>query len=257
MLGASCLRGANFLDEKAQAAQNYVEWITKYTDGTVLTTLNAALSEVFDRMPHQLRQRFPGVTDPTRLKTQHDRRAADLLARQPLFAHGRDLLEEYRGFHRRWCAFQESRGLLRHDAEAGGCRVTRRLAWRGVLNYLNPLADNFSLRRFLPAICVGTGLPAMALWITGDHARLALLAQAAGLPASWAALGLLLAATTIAGAVVGWLFEGKSFVWGLLLGYLPVRLLGGLAGTGIASVLWLGFVADRISWLRSMFGLVA
>lgn len=250
VLGASSMRGVNFVDETKQASENYGEWVTKYEDGTSLNTLNASVSDVFDRMPHQVRQRYPGVADLTRLKALHDRAAEGLRQRQPRFAHGRDVVAEWKDHHRRWCQFQETRGLLRQDTTADGYRVTQRTAWRGVLNFLNPLADNFSVPRLLLGLIGGAALPSAWLWLSSDPAFLARLRETVGrVPGLEFALALV--AFALAGAIVGWLFEGKSFVWGLLLGYVPLRLHGSLLGEGMLLLLVMGFVADRVSWWRS------
>jgi len=250
VLGASCMRGVNFVDEQKAASENYGEWVTKYEDGTSLNTLNASVSDVFDRMPHQVRQRFPGTGDLKRLKAFHDRAAERLRERQPRFAHGRDVAAEWKDHHRRWCQFQESRGLLRHDPVVDGYRVTPRTAWRGVLNFLNPLADNFSVPRLLLGLVGGAALPSAWLWLSSDPAFLARVGDTVGkLPGLELALSF--AAFALAGAIVGWLFEGKSFVWGLLLGYVPLRIHGSLLGEGTLLLLVMGFVADRVSWWRS------
>jgi hypothetical protein len=251
ILGASCLRGVNFVDENARGAVNYGEWITKYEDGSSLNTLNSPVSDLFDLMPHQIRQRFPGLTDLAQLKGRHDRKAALLLPRHPRFAHGRDIVAEWETFHRDWCEFQASRGLLRHEPEAGGYRVAPRAAWRGVLNFLNPLADNFSLPRFLAGVVLGAGLPIVTLLLLRDPAVLTFLSNRFGSASAFLPLGLSLVAFALAGAVVGWVFEGKCFVWSLVLGYVPLRIVGSALGMGIVLCLVMGFVADRVSWIRS------
>jgi hypothetical protein len=249
VLGAHCLRGHAAFDESTPGGQNYLEWITKYQDGATLTTRNAELSDLFDRMPHQVRQVCIGVVDPLALKARHDRKAAELLARGPLYAHGRDLLAEFQDFHRRFCAFQESRGLL--VAGAGGrCHPTVKTALRGVWNYFDPLADNFTLPRFLLAVVLGAGLPALATWLTTPGA----VHRPAGLPVlavepalRLATLGLVYAA---AGAVVGWVFTGKAFIWAALLGYLPLRLLTPHPGAELLLAFEMGLVAEWTARMR-------
>src|SRR5262249_42606155 len=78
VLGAHCLRSASVIDERVVSGHNYVEWITKYEDGTTLTTRNAELRDLFDLMPHQIRQEGVGITDPLVLKARHDAKAAEL-----------------------------------------------------------------------------------------------------------------------------------------------------------------------------------
>src|SRR5262245_20637252 len=172
VLGAHCLRSASVIDERVVSGHNYVEWITKYEDGTTLTTRNAELRDLFDLMPHQIRQEGVGITDPLVLKARHDAKAAELLGRLPRFPHGRDLLAEFRAFHERWCEYQETRGLL--VAAPGGDRfhASVKTALRGVAAFLNPLADNFTLSRFALALALGVGIPVLSMWLLDVNAPL-------------------------------------------------------------------------------------
>jgi hypothetical protein len=250
ILGASCLRAHDAGGGTLTIGANALEWITKHRDGTTLTTRNADVGELFDLMPHQVRQECPALSDLAQLKQRHDRAAEALRVREPCFAHGTDVLDEYRDHHRRWCAFQESRGLLRFDPQAGRYRATAKLAWRGVAHFLNPLADNFTLSRFLSGALLGAGLPVAALLLLGDAARARALADALGIDPDlcrWVARG---AACTAGGAAVGWLFTSKCFVWALVLGYLPLRLMGLSPGLHLLWALWMGLVAEYVAGRR-------
>ncbi len=236
VLGASCLKGRSAVDE-SESSQNYLEWVTKYEDGTSLTTRNVTIAELFARMPHQLLHDYPGMASAA-LKARHDRHAEPLRVRGPRFPHGRDVLQEFRDYHRRWCTFQDSKGLLRFDAQADVYRATGKVAWRGVANFLNPLADNFTLPRFVAGVLLGAGVPALAA------------ATAQGLP-------MLFAAFVVAGAAIGWLFTSKSFVWALLLGYVPLRVAVVGTGTALLLILTMGLVADRVARYRFRREMVA
>lgn len=98
---------------------------------------------------------------------------------------------------------------------------------------------------------LGAGLPIAALLFLRDPAVLAFLANRFGALSPFLPLGLSLVAFALAGAVVGWVFEGKCFVWSLILGYVPLRVFGSILGMGIIFCLLMGFVADRVSWIRS------
>lgn len=243
-LCASCLSSDPALG--ARQGQNYLEYETRHRDGTVLLTRSAELSTLFDALPHQVHQAFPGLHDVARLKARHLARAEALRSREPVFAHGRDMLHEAREHHVRWVAFQEQRGLLERLPD-GQCRPTVRLALRGVAAYFNPLADNFTLPRFLAGLALGSLLPAGGVLLAPAVPVPALLEA---FPAAFrlAVLGL---AFGLGGAAVGWLFTGKCFVWSLALGYLPLRLLGEQgAFAGAALVLWQGWAADRVAAWR-------
>jgi hypothetical protein len=251
ILGAHCLRGANVIDERQASGTNYMEWITRYEDGTTLMTQNVELSEVFDRMPQQIKQKFVGVSDPKALKLRHDRRAAELLSRQPRNPHRGDMLAEYREHHVRFCDFQASRGLLLPVGPDDRHRVTVKTALRGVLNFFNPLADNFTLPRFAAAVLFGAGLPLLVTWLLDPQAP----GRPAGLPlvppigalVRWIVLGI---AYGVSGAVVGYVFNAKQLVWAALLGYLPLRLLEAPAGPAALAALWMAVVAERVAHFR-------
>jgi hypothetical protein len=49
------------------------------------------------------------------------------------------------------------------------------------------------------------------------------------------------------GAAVGWIFIWKSFIWALLLGYLPLRLLDPGAGFELILAAWMGVVAESVA----------
>lgn len=250
VLGAHCLRGANVIDESQASGTNYMEWITRYEDGTTLMTQNVELSEAFDRMPHQIKQKYVGVSDPKALKQRHDRRGIELLSRQPRSPHRGDMLAEYRDHHVRFCDFQASRGLLLPVGPDGRHRVTVKTALRGVLNFFNPLADNFTLPR-LAAVLFGAGLPLLVTWLLDPQAP----GRPAGLPtvpqigdlSRWIALGI---AYGVGGAVVGYVFNTKHLVWAALLGYLPLRLLEAPAGPAALAALWMAVVAERVAHFR-------
>jgi hypothetical protein len=251
VLGAHCLRSASVIDDKVVSGHNYLEWITKYEDGATLTTRNAELADVFDRMPHQLRQECVGVTDPLVLKARHDAKAVGLLHRHPRHPQRADILGEFADFHDRWCRFQESRGLLVPAANGARYNVSVRAALRGVVNYLNPLADNFTPLRFLAGLVLGAGIPIVATWLLTPDAPW----RPAGLPVvaiagallRMAALG---AAYAVAGIAVGCLFTGKAFIWAALLGYLGLRL-GGASGVELWLAVWMGFVAEQAGRYRT------
>ena len=248
VLGAHCMRAASVLDERHPSGHNYLEWITRYEDGTTLTTLNAELGEVFDRMPHQVKQKCVGVTDPAALKARHDRKAENLAGRLPRSPHGVDALAEFRDYHHRFCDFQVSRGLLIPANARGRHSVTVKTALRGVMNFFNPLADNFTLPRFLAAFVVGTGLPLLAVWLVDPHAA----GRPSGLPVlAFTVLerrAMLAGASVLAGGAIGWIFNSKQMVWAALLGYLPLRLAGSSGAT--AAALLMALVAEIVARIR-------
>jgi len=83
-----------------------------------------------------------GLRNPARLKMVHDKKAAELLPRDPIHCRIEDFERVFDDHHERWCAHQIERRLLRpspDDPEVLKPTITTGL--RGIFNFLNPLAD--------------------------------------------------------------------------------------------------------------------
>ena len=149
---------------------NYLEIITRYADGTILSTRNAEISDVLEALPTHIIQEQKGVRDPAKLKLAHDERARSLLIHGPVFSRPDEFEQAFDDFHERWCLHQIDRGLLvpRSD-DAQQLRPTVKAGLRGIANFLNPVADNFTLPRFLLAVILGLVVPVAALlWLGGS-----------------------------------------------------------------------------------------
>lgn len=205
-----------------QSSTTCVEFVTRFADGTRLSTKNSEFSSVFAPFPNRITQTFPGVTDPAVLKSYHDRKSETLRDRWPEFRPLSSAIVDLEDYHRQFCEHQVSKNLLRLDAETGIYRATYGTALRGIANFLNPMADNFTLARFCLGTLLGAGLPLVAVT---QHVRI-MFWLAAWMPtqATLAYAFLLPAACTLAGIAVGAIFTRKSFIWAILLGYLPAKL---------------------------------
>jgi hypothetical protein len=224
----------------------FVEIVSQFADGTLLSTRNAELDEVLVRPPFHIIEDFRGEAEPAALKRHHDRRAGALQERGARHLPPEELFDRLRDHHRRWSEHQVGVGALRPVDDGEWLRPTARTALRGIRNFLNPFADNFTLKRFLLALAVGLGVPCLGLAaLAGPLApMLARLSAETGFSHGLlesAALGLLLAVT---GAFVGGVFTAKSFIWTFVLAYVPLRLLGPAGLTPLWLSLWTGFVAD-------------
>lgn len=238
---------ASGVEGAGEHPMNYLEIVTRYADGTVLGTRNAEISEVLDTLPGHFIQERKGLRAAAQLKAVHDRRAAELLQHEPLYLSADDFERVFDEFHERWCRHQLERGLLVAVAsDPSSLRPTLRTGLRGIANFLNPLADNFSWPRLAAGLLVGIALPAAAaLWLAGPGgAQVERVAAATGLSPLHCTLAGFALLLTLTGAVVGWLFTGKAFVWSFLLSYLVLRLAGPLAiGATALLSLWAGVVA--------------
>jgi hypothetical protein len=190
---------------KSNISTSYLELVQDFQDGTRLSTRNTQFSTVFDHGPKDILQEFPAVREPEELKRRHEHRLRRL-GLIPVSTGDKDLIFKRGADHqRRFCEYQVSRGLLRFDAKSDSYRATYRTGLYGIRNFLNPFGDNFSLPRFFLALAAGLGLPAAAAHFAAP---------------SWAVWLCYLAA----GAVIGYLFTGKAFTWGFLLGFAASRL---------------------------------
>lgn len=179
----------------------YVEFVQDFTDGTRLTTRNAPFSGLFDRAPNDLARAYPALLDPAELKLRHEAEAGRL-GLIPISARAKEEIFRFAlERHRRMCELQVQRGLLRLDPRARVYRATTRLGLRGIRNFVNPFADNFTWARAAAALAVGAGLAAVGPSCAGRYGTLLLL-------------------YAVAGAVMGAIFENKAFIWTFLVAYL-------------------------------------
>lgn len=219
---------------------SYTEIATKYADGTHLVINNNGTTGVLDDMPGMIIRRYKGITDVAELKRQHDLEADKLRQRGIIFYTADNYFDDFRQFHLKYCEYQTSKKLLRWDSKSGVYRATTWTALRGVRNFLNPLADDFSPLRFLAGIVLGSGLPVLA---AAERTPISLWLQAHGGQNSTLAAALVpVVVYGVAGICIGLLFSRRTFVWGVLLGILPTRLLFGFSETGYS--LWMAAIAD-------------
>jgi len=227
---------------------NYIEIVTRYGDGTILSTRNADISEVMEPHPAQIIQERRGLREPAALKAAHDRKAEEFLTRGPMFSRSEEFEPVFHEFHERWCRHQVERGLLvPRDDDAERLRPTVKAGLRGIANFLNPLADNFTPLRFVTAIVFGLVVPVLAiLWLTGPGSFvIARMASATGFAQTTCVVACLGFMLTFVGVVVGLLFITKAFIWCFLLTYVLLRFVGPTGiGATFALSLWTGVVAD-------------
>jgi hypothetical protein len=231
-----------------QITNNYTEIISKYQDDTILSTKNSNVSTMFDSLPGRIAQSFPAIRDLEELKQRHDAKAATLVARGPSYRDAAKFFDEFQDYHRRFCEFQQSHRLLKFDQKAGVYRPTVWTGLRGIRNFLNPLADNFTWARFAAVVLFAAVLPVVV--ISRSATIVDWLRSRTGLDPGNALMVALGSAFTLAGGVVGYLFKQKSFIWALLLGYLPSRLLGATVQGQIFYCIWMAFAAEFLGRWR-------
>lgn len=236
------------VEGSVEQTMNYLEIVTRYGDGTILSTRNAEISEVLEPLPEQTIVERKGLREPAALKMAHDRAAEYLLTHGPTFSRPEDFEPVFHEFHERWCRHQVDRGLLVPcDDEPDRLRPTVKTGLRGIANFLNPLADNFTIPRFLTAMIFGLVVPVLTiLWLTGPGTfAIMRMASATGFAPTICVTACIAVMLTIVGFVIGLIFTTKGFIWSFLLTYVILRLVGptGIGATFLLS-LWTGVVAD-------------
>lgn len=208
---------------------NYLEVMTRHDDGTILSTRNAEISDVLDVLPGHVIQERRGLRDPSSLKCAHDRKAEEFKIRGPIFSRADEFEQSFHEYHERWCSHQVNRGLLRTEAgDEDRLRPTVKAGVRGITNFLNPFADNFTPLRLLLVATFGLAGPGAAiLWLGGPGSPVvSRLSALTGLDPIWCLIACLGVVFTVAGAVVGSIFVSKAFIWSFLLTYVLLRILG-------------------------------
>jgi len=198
---------------------------TRFNDATILSTRNMRIKSVLDKPPYQVVQECPGITEPAAMKRKHDSRAASLACPVSPPCDTATTFKDLQAEHERFGAHQVSRGSLRLNPDGNSYTITDKVRWRGIRNHLNPLANRFPFRHFIPAALVAVALPSFAVLKLAPAAADA--ARNVGFSPFAAAEAVTLASYLIAGALIGYVLERQTFVWVFLLTYLSVRILAG------------------------------
>lgn len=234
----------------SQRTMSVCEFTTRFEDGTELDTSNSNLSGVFTKPDWMKVERHPGMDIP-KLYEAHQKRVEEMKSRgiAPRQQALDKLMDEIKQSQDRQIEFQASNGILKPGKDAGAYQLTSKVAFRGVGNYLNPFAHDFTMRRMLVGGAVGVGLAFAAILLANyfnAEARLKELLPMLS-PGKIAFLcyvpGFLLA-----GIAAGWQFPQKGFLWGFLISIPAVFLLP--AGTtplmfSLVSA-FSGYVADTL-----------
>jgi len=213
----------NVTGKQAIGQGRMMSFHTQFTDDRILTTRTMNLKTVMDRPPYQVLQERPHITEPAELKKEHEKLAAVLACPVAPPSTAAGIFKYMKSEHERFCSHQVAQGTLRLQPDGISYAMTDKVFWRGIRNHLNPFANRFSLRQFLPAALVSEILPvvtALKLAPAVAHA-----AQEFGIPSAAASEATMLACYIAVGALVGYLLERHTFVWVFLLTYIPVRLL--------------------------------
>lgn len=204
------------------------QFITRFTDGTVLVTRNTQRKPLFDNPPFRILQECPQVSNPAELRRRHLSKL-ESLGRTPISAlcDFGSIVKEIQEQHERLLAFQLQRGAYSLNPVTGRFETTAKIHWRGIRNHLNPLLhlQRFPRWRLAMAALFGISLPVLAsLRVAPDAARRA---QDLGLPGSLASGLIMLSAYAFAGTVIGYFVRSSTFIWSFIFTYLAVGCILG------------------------------
>lgn len=212
---------------------------TRFTDNRILTTRNMKLKSVHDRPPYQVVQECPQIAEPSEVKRRHDARAKTMGCPVAPLADAARIFKDVQSEHERFSAHQLATGAYRPLPGGSSYAIADKALWRGIRNHLNPFAHRFSIRQFLPAALVAAALPVFAFLQFAPAAAEA--ARNIGFSPAVAAEAVTLASYLVAGAIIGYVLERRTFVWVFLLTYVSVRIF---AGTTLGPVPYSAFAGS-------------
>jgi hypothetical protein len=203
---------------------NTVSFTSRLSDGRRLNTRNMPLKSVMDRLPHQIVQEFPNLTDLAALKRKHDSRVAQL---GPVLSppHGaKDIFAEMQCEHERFCAYQVSQGVLRPTPEGRVYEITNKAANRGIFNFFNPFSKRVALPQTLLSALVGAFFPLVGILKIAP----AIHAATGNSPLAFQApILVIIAFYALAGVLMALIGGPQSYTWIMLVTYVPAHFLAG------------------------------
>ena len=223
---------------------NSVEFTTRYSDGTVSHTRNSPLKSLMDQPKYKIVQHFPNLTNLAELKRKHDAAAkqSGVACSAP---HGAAaIFEETQREHTRFSEFQVESGVYRKSPEGDGYQITEKVMNRGIRNFFNPFAKRFSATQAIFSVLLGAFLPLYGILKVAP-------AIAAGpyghtLPIYNGSAIVIAICYMLTGAILGYACNAESFVWVMLITYVPAHLVAG------ASLGWFPFSALAFYVSRSV-----
>jgi hypothetical protein len=209
-----------------QAVKNssMVSFKTSFSSGKELVTRNMELKSVMDSPDYRVLQDCRNVTDLADLKKRHNARSAAFGTPVSPPRDVKSLFEAYEVENQRHFAHQVQRGILKLNAQGDAYIVTDKAFNRGILNFFNPFARRLTLTNALLSLLVSAVIPlygilklAPAVAERVGDPYLASGPQALAIAACFAATGVLL----------GLFSEVRSFVWIVVMTYVPAHLVAG------------------------------
>jgi hypothetical protein len=210
---------------QATRGSQVVSFTTRFGNGKWLTTRNMELKSVMDNPDYRIVQECRNVTSVAELKKKHDAYAATLGTPISPPRDVESLFEEYEMDNQRMFVYQVQRGILQFNPQANNYSLTDKAFNRGIRNFFNPFAKRFSVTKALFSLLIAAVIPLYGILKLAPLVTERLgPAPAVGIDPSMLGIVLCYALT---GAVLGFLTEAQSYVWVVLITYIPAHLVAG------------------------------
>jgi len=208
-----------------------VNFTTRLADGRELITRNMELKSVLDQPEYKIIQECPHVTNLAELKKMHDAKAASFGTPISPPRDVQSVITEFDKDHERFSGFQVQRGVYRLSPLGDTYLLTDKAFNRGIRNYFNPFARRISISAALFSVLVGALLPLFGILKLAPAMAERFGAAPPSLfqPASLA----ILACYLLAGALLGFIAESQSYIWVILITYVPAHLVAGWTFGGL------------------------
>jgi hypothetical protein len=227
---ASC--GLTVVEVKVQAGQtqsvrnaNSVEFTTRLADGRVVSTRNSPNKSLMDNPPYKIVQDFPNLTDLRALKKEHDVLAGKSSGGTCTPPYGAAaIFDEVQREHTRFSEYQVEHGVLRRTPTGDAYQITEKVMNRGIRNFFNPFSKRFSVTQAVFSLLVGAVLPLFAILKIAPLVATSSYEHTLPFAGTTLAIALCYALT---GAILGFACNAQSFVWIMLITYVPAHLMAG------------------------------
>lgn len=235
---ATC--GVTIVEVKTKVGQaqtvrnaNSVEFTSRFADGRTLNTRNSPLKSLMDQPPYKIVQQFPNLTDLAELKRKHAAASNSLGVPLTAPSGAAAIFEEVQKDHTRFSEFQVEHGVYRKSPGGDAYQITEKVMNRGIRNFFNPFAKRFSATQAIFSVLLGAFLPLFGILKIAPVIATSQYQHAlAFYSESTIAIALCYVLT---GAILGYACNAESFVWVMLITYLPAHLIAG------ASLGWFPF----------------
>lgn len=202
-----------------------VNFTTRFAGEKELITRNMELKSLMDQPEYKIMQECPHVTNLAELKKVHDAKATAL---GPPMSPPRDIQSVIADFdkdHERFSRFQTQRGVYRLSPQGDTYLLTDKAFNRGIRSFFNPFTKRISISTVLFSVLVGAVLPLYGILKLAPAMaeRFGSAAPSLFQPPTLA----ILACYLLAGALLGFIAESQSYIWVILITYVPAHLVAG------------------------------